>query len=116
MATEYISATGVALYLGVTAGSVHNWCKEPPEGFIEPDSITRGIDGKITARGWFPERLPDMREWMTVRLGLKTQVDIDAHWALVNEHLKNRRKKGGRAQSVPKGQTAIPMTEGEADE
>lgn len=112
MAMEFVSATAVAAYLGVTAGSVHNWCVNPPKGFIEPDAITRGIDGKIVARSWFPEKLPQMREWMENRLGLEKQIDKDNHWALVNEGMKSTREKKRRKRlGLSEGQTAIGVEE-----
>jgi hypothetical protein len=112
MAMEFISATAVAAYLGVSAGSVHNWCVNPPEGFAEPDAITRGIDGKIVGRSWFPEKLPEMRIWMEGRLKLTNQVDKDAHWALVNEGLKSsRERKRRKTLGISDNQTAIGLEE-----
>jgi hypothetical protein len=105
---EFVSATAVAAYLGVTAGSVHNWCTNPPEGFIEPDAVTRGIDGKVVARSWFPEKLPQMREWMENRLKLETEIDKANHWSLVNEGLKSKRETKRRKKlGISDGQTAI---------
>jgi hypothetical protein len=109
MSVKYQSATFVAEYLGVSTGSVHNWSKNPPEGFPEPDSIHYGLDGKVTARGWLPERLPAMREWQAARLGKKAE-EAAAEWLLIDAEMSkgNRRK----VTQVPPGQIALDIPTG----
>lgn len=110
MSVNYQSATFVAEYLGVSTGSVHNWSKNPPEGFPEPDSVHYGLNGKVTARGWLPERLPAMREWQADRLGKKPE-EAAAEWLLIDAAMAAgpRSKKATR---VPPGQIALDIPTG----
>lgn len=102
----YQSATFVAKYLGVSTGSVHNWTMNPPDGFPEPDCEIYGVGGKITARGWIPERMPSLRTWYAKRLELEPE-DAEAHWLLVDAAMTRETRKA--SIPVPVGQMAIEM-------
>jgi hypothetical protein len=108
MPATFQSATFVASYLGVSTGSVHNWATNPPEGFPEPDCEIYGVGGKVTARGWLPERLPAMREWQAKRLH-KEDEDAVAYWLLVDEAMRQGGKKK-KATRVPPGQIAFDLS------
>lgn len=107
MAEKLRGATYVAAYLGVTSGSLHNWCKDPPPGFPGADFETLGLEDAVTARSWWPSNLPELRVWYATWRRF-TDEEARTYWSAVDTNLSQGRKKSVGCDVHP-GQTVLDI-------
>ena len=104
MAIRCYGAPWVAVYLSVELGTLHNWCKKPPDGFVEPDAEMCGLGtrGPRPHKGWTEEKLSSLRAWYESRRGMSPD-EARVHWARVDQEMKEG-KRPSKKPEVPEGQ------------